>query len=153
MQIMQILMKSSPNRHEFIPSPPTSPGRGATLINNIHWRFRADNSAIHQADLTIRSVLTLARAKPIKVIDCGNRRFLSLTRRSVRTVRDGGRAGVRKSAREFSCEGACTQRTNSRDNASHREREGERESSGRDPERCLIRELHVNEDSARTRRS
>lgn len=33
------------------------PPRCATLINDIHWRFRADNSAIHQPDLTIRSVL------------------------------------------------------------------------------------------------
>lgn len=31
-----------------------------------------DNSAIHQADLTIRSVLAADRAKSIKVIDCGH---------------------------------------------------------------------------------
>lgn len=51
----------------------------ATLINDIHWRFRADNSAIHQPNLTIRSVLAPTRAKSIKVIDCGCTRFPALT--------------------------------------------------------------------------
>lgn len=62
------------------------PSGRAVLINNIHWRFRADNSAIHQADLTIRSVLAPARAKSIKVIDCGSGEIASLT--SERSVRE-----------------------------------------------------------------
>lgn len=103
----------------------------ATLINDIHWRFRADNSAIHQTNLTIRvRFLRLLGRNRLKWSTAGARG--SPLSRAICT-----RIEIR--VRAYYAD------TNSRDNASP--------SSGFKSVECLIREPHVNEDSVHSRQS
>lgn len=99
-------------------------GGRATLINDIHWRFRADNSAIHQIGSNDPfGSCAPAWAKSIKVIDCGSSQrgsltsALSLSHARISLPHGAIRAGVGARRSPQACVHAGT---NSRDNASPR---------------------------------